>query len=277
MRRKMMRLIAVFMAIFMMLPVQSVQAASSYVMGDMSGKIVTAGSYQMKLSGNKLYSRKGKSGSWKRIASSKMTISCFTTNGSTVYFATTNYSYVSSSGNSQIYSMSVNGKNVRKIVTLNKKSVGNIYRYNDKLYLTERYGKNGGDFYSYSLTTKRHQKIGSGKFFTDAWQGYGIVTDGRYYKWTIPLYSMNLSTGRTKKLTSNCYGHVASGNYVYYISYSRGVTAYRENGTFVIKRATVSGNNVKTLTKTLVGKSPSISGNYVIYDYNGKTRKVRFK
>ena len=276
MRRKMMKLIAVLMAVFMMMPVLPVQAASSYVMGDSSGSIVTSGSYQVKLTGNKLYSRKG-SGNWKAIASSRETITSFTTNGSTVYYAITNYNYVSSNGCSQIYSVSVNGGSTRRITTINKKSVSSIYRYNDKLYMTERHGKNGGDLYSYSLSTKRHQKIAPDKFMMGAWQEYGIMTFGRYYKWATPLYSKNLLTGRTKELTKYSYGHITSGNYVYYISYFKGISAYRENGTFVIKRATINGNNVKTLTKNLVGKSPRISGNYVIYDYNGRTKSVRFK
>lgn len=277
MRRKRMRLMAVLMAILMLLPVQSVQAATSYVMGDSVPRVITAGSYQVKLSGNKLYSRRGKSGGWKKIASPGTTISCFTTNGSTVYYATSNYTYWTSSGKSQVYSVSVKGGSTKRIITINKKWISNIYRYSDKLYLTERYGKNGSDMYSYSLSNKKHRKMSSGGYLYDAWQGYGIVTDGRYYKWVIPMYSMNLSTGRTKKLTSYCYGHVTSGNYVYYISYFRGISACRQSGSFVIKRATVSGNNVKTLTKTLVGINPSISGNYVVYTYNGRTRKVRFK
>lgn len=277
MRRKRMRLMAVLMAILMLLPVQSVQAATSYVMGDSVPGVITAGSYQVKLSGNKLYSRRGKSGGWKKIASPGTSISCFTTNGSTVYYVTSNYSYLTSGGKSQIYSVSVKGGSAKRVVTINNKGVSNIYRYSDKLYLTECYGKNGRDLYSYSLSNKKHRKMSSGRVLYDAWQGYGIVTDGRYYKWATPLYSMKLSTGQTRKLTSYSYGHVTSGNYVYYISYFRGISAYRQSGSFVIKRATVSGNNIKTLTKTLVGTNPSISGNYVVYDYNGRTRKVRFK
>ena len=277
MKRKKMRLMAVLMAILMLLPVQPVQAATSYVMGNSESGVITAGSYQVKLSRNKLYARRKKSGGWKKIASSGSNIGCFTTNGGTVYYATSSYSYITSGGKSQVYSVPVKGGSSKRIVTINNKGISNIYRYKDKLYLTERYGKSGSDLYSYSLKNKKHRKVSSRKVLYDAWQRYGIVTNGRYYKWATPLYSMNLSTGRTRKLTSYSYGHITSGNYVYYISYFSGISADKQSGSFVIKRATVSGNSIKTLTKTLVGKNPRISGNYVVYDYNGSMKKVRFK
>ena len=99
-RRKKSKIVALILGLILIMQSFTVQAAGSdgYVIGtyNQTKQVVTdtsiiwirtylanAGGYQVKEVDGKLYSRKGKSGTWKKIASGVRT---FTTNGKNVYY-----------------------------------------------------------------------------------------------------------------------------------------------------------------------------------------------
>lgn len=256
--------------------VSEVQAAvSNHVMG-YDGKTVTAGGYQVKMNESGIYSRKGTTGSWKRIVKNS-SITCFSTNGSTVYYVTSNYNYVMETGGAKVYSISINGGKAKAIFSTKKCSIDRIYRYGNKLYVTQRKSKFDVSIYKYVLSTKKYSKIREG-YLWDACKGTAIVTSGQYYKGTQTVNTMNLQTGKIKSLAKNCFGHKVSGKTVYYIVYSGSADGYWNSGTFVIKRSTLDGKNLKTVSKKLNGMQPYFEGNYVIYENaGGVQKKIRFK
>lgn len=246
------------------------QTASSYIMG-VEGSY-TVGGYRLKNNGNGLYSRKGAAGNWKKIASN---VRAFTSNGSVIYFTKNNYNYNSEQGNAYVYSVSVNGGKVKHICTLKNRAIDGLYYYNSKLYLNERRGKHGIYISEYSLRSGKYRKIRTGEI-SDAYRNYGMYVKNNYYKWTEPLYSINLTTGKMKKLGANCYRHDTVGRYVYFANYSKKTGVQWNSGTFVVKRAVVSGSSVKTLTKKLYGKVRDITSKYVEYENNGTTKRVYY-
>ena len=268
------RKIQLFMALLIIMtflggiPVKA--AASSYIMGN-SGTY-SVGGYQIKLNRSVLYSRKGTTGSWKKINNN---VQAFTTNGSRIYFTKHNYNYYSDSGNAYIYSTSVNGGNIKRICTLKDRAIDGLYCYNNKLYLDERRGKHGICISEYSLKSKRYKKIRNGKII-GAYKNYGMFVERKYYKWTEPLYSRNLTTGKMKKLGSNCFRHKVAGKYVYFADYSQKTGVQFHSGTFVVKRALVSGGDKKILTKKLYGKVWDVTEKYVEYENNGVTKRVYY-
>lgn len=99
MKRKF-RLCVILLAIMTLFSGRPVSAYNSgFGMG--AYKTYTFGSYQIKNSQQGLYSRKGASGSWKKIANN---VNSFTVNGSNLYFVKYNYNYHSDSGNAYVYS-----------------------------------------------------------------------------------------------------------------------------------------------------------------------------
>ena len=79
-----------------------------------------------------------------------------------------------------------------------------------------------------------------------------------------------------KKLGANCYGHDTAGRYVYFVNYSKKTGVQWNSGTFVVKRAVVSGSSVKTITKKLYGKVRNITSKYVEYENNGITKRAYY-
>lgn len=267
----------------MMLPAGAVQAASStgYVMGELTRykepeKITTVGGYQVKLLVQDLYARKSKNGKWKKLASG---VNCFTTNGATVYFVKG-----SKSTSCKIYAISVKGGKTRKIKTISKTYISNIYCYKDRLYLTETKGNIDNELYVYSMKTKKHSlfsRPGADDDQTVLWGAYkenGIVLDERYHKGSTSLYTMNLLTRKNKRIEKNAYFHCVSGKYVYYAAYARNENLNTYNNTFVIKRATVDGKNIKKLTKSVKGYVVSITPHSVQYRTEawGKVKTLKF-
>lgn len=285
MRKNMKKLLVVLLAAIMMLSAGAVQAASStgYVMGEISVKgspvkIASTGGYQVKLvaySNSSLYARKGKNGKWKKLASG---VNCFTTNGSTVYYVKSNYTYSSGEGSSKIYSISVKGGKSQKVKTLSGKYIRTIYCYKNKLYLTETAGKHGGAVYTCSLNTKAHRIYKNKLVLDGAYKGTGIVLDDFYYKSPQPMYTMNLTTGKKKRIEKYSFQHCVSGKYVYYASFYSNKNMNAGDNTFVIKRATVDGKNVKKMTKTIRGYVTSITPHSVQYSTSvwGDVKTIKF-
>ena len=256
------------MTLFSGVPVRA--AASNYIMGDYGSYII--GGYRLKNNGSGLYSRKSAAGNWKKIASN---VQAFTSNGSVIYFTKNNYNYNSEQGNAHVYSASVNGGRVKRIGIFKNRAIDGIYYYNNKLYLNERRGKHGIYISEYSLRSRKYREIRTGQIL-DAYKNYGMYVKNSYYKWTEPLYSINLTTGKMKKLGANCYGHDTAGRYVYFVNYSKKTGVQWNSGTFVVKRAVVSGSSVKTITKKLYGKVRNITSKYVEYENNGITKRAYY-
>lgn len=279
--KKIRKFIVVLMAVVSMFGLTNigavkVQAAvTNYTMG-YEGKIATAGKYQVKMNESGIYSRKGKSGSWKRIVKNS-NITCFSTNGSTVYYVTSNYNYVMETGGAKVYSISVNGGKAKAIFSTKKCSIDRIYRYGNKLYVTQRKSKFGVFIYKYVLGTKKYSEIREG-YLWDACGRTAIVTSGQYHKGTQIVDTMDLQNEKMKVLTKNCFEHKVFGKTVYYIVYSSSVDGYWNSGTFVIKQSTLDGKNLKTISKKLNGRQPYFEGNYVMYETaSGAKKKIRFK
>ena len=141
-QRKGMRILALILSLVLMMQTFSVQAASSdgYVTPNSSS--VKIGGYQIKTAykngKSNLYIRKGNAGKWKKLATG--TTGIFTTNGSDIYYVKSTYSYVSSSGSSKIYCISVKGGKSKHITTISNAWILAMHRYKDNLYLTELSG-----------------------------------------------------------------------------------------------------------------------------------------
>lgn len=260
-------ILCALMMCFSTLPVNA--AASSYVMGSWGTKSI--GGYQVKVDQNNLYSRKKSSGKWKKLSTD---CHAYTTNGAKIYFAKGNYNYSYNSGNSSVYYGSVNGGKMKRILTLRDCAIDSIYYYKNNLYIQSRVMKHGNSIGVYSLKTHKYRKLRDGMLL-EAYNGYGLITSDTY-KWTYPLYSRNLSSGKMKKLTSNCYEYARSGKYLYFTSFTKSTRAYQNPGTFVVKRALMSGSGRKTLTKKLYGIVREVTPRYVEYENNGVTRRAYY-
>lgn len=261
-------ILCVFMMCFSVLPVNA--ASSNYIIGNWG--IRNIGKYQVKVDQNALYSRKKSLGKkWKKLSNN---CHAYTTNGSKIYYARGNYNYTYDTGNASIYVGSIKGGKSKRIVTLRNRAIDQIYYYNNKLYVEERYGKHGNSIGVYSLKTHQYRRMVSGELLS-AYKGYGIVTNSTY-KWTYPLYSMNLLSGKKKKIESYSYGGANSGKYMYYAAFTNNTRAYQVAGNFVIKRVTVSGSGKKTLTRNLYGIVQHVTSKYVEYESNGITRRAYY-
>ena len=282
-RRKGMRILALILSLVLMMQTFSVQAASSdgYVTPNSSS--VKIGGYQIKTayknSKSNLYIRKRNSGKWKRLATG--TTGIFTTNGSDIYYVKSTYSYVSNSGSSKIYCISVKGGKPKHITTISNAGIFAMHRYKDNLYLTEFRGK-GSPYptYTYSLKTKKHTLFKDDLDVNGAYKGYAIMNK-HYHKWSVPLYSVNLTTGRTTTLAKNCSYHYTTGKYVYYPDYTTSFTSVRpeewRNKIFTIKRATVDGKNITAMTSNITGAVQSVTAHSVTYtDKNDITRTIKY-
>ena len=285
-RRKGMRILALILIRVLMIQTFSVQAASSdgYVTPNSSS--VKIGGYQIKVTFkngiNSLYTRNGTSGKWKKIASGLAAAGVFTTNGANIYYAKSTYSYISGNGSSKIYCISVNGGKSKHITTIPNAGILAMHRYKDNLYLTEFRGK-GSPYptYVYSLKTKKHTLFKENLDINGAYKGYAVMNE-HYYKWTVPLYAVNLTTKKiVKTLASNSYKHYVSGKYVYYTDYTTSLTTTRpeewKNGIFTIKRATVDGKNITAMTSNITGAVQSVTAHSVTYtDKNDITRTIKY-
>ena len=282
-RRKGMRILALILSLVLMIQTFSVQAASSdgYVTPNSSS--VKIGGYQIKTAykngKSNLYIRKGNAGKWKKLATG--TTGIFTTNGSDIYYVKSTYSYVSSSGSSKIYCISVKGGKSKHITTISNAWILAMHRYKDNLYLTELSGK-GAPYstYTYSLKTKKHALLKKDLDINGAYKGYAIMNE-HYHKWSVPLYSVNLTTGRTITLAKNCLCHYTTGKYVYYPDYTTSFTSNRpeewRNKIFTIKRATVDGKNITAMTSNITGAVQSITAHSVTYtEKNDITRTIKY-
>lgn len=282
-RRKGMRILALILSLVLMMQTFSVQAASSdgYVTPNSSS--VKIGGYQIKTAykngKSNLYIRKGNVGKWKRLATG--TTGIFTTNGSDIYYVKSTYSYVSSSGSSKIYCISVKGGKSKHITTIFNAGILAMHRYKDNLYLTEFRGK-GSPYptYTYSLKTKKYTLFKDDLDVNGAYKGYAIMNK-HYHKWSVPLYSVNLTTGRTTTLAKNCSYHYTTGKYVYYPDYTTSFTSVRpeewRNKIFTIKRATVDGKNITAMTSNITGAVQSVTAHSVTYtDKNDITRTIKY-
>lgn len=289
MRKNMKKLLVVLLAAIMMLPAGAVQAASStgYVMGEISKQgllenIVSAGRYQVKLRNTQsLYSRKGKNGKWKKLASG---VACFTTNGDTVYYVKRDDNFDSDTDSSRIYSVSVRGGKTKRIKTIAGKSIQTIYCYKNKLYMSEIFYKYSIAIYVYSLKSKKYvsfKRSGGSKKTTlhGAYKEFGLVTN-ETWAGGMPqaLYSVNLNTGKEKRIEKNSYNLWISGKYVYYASYTTDSRVESCDKTFVIKRATVDGKNIKKVTKPIKGCVAKITPHSVQYrtEALGKVKTLKF-
>ena len=274
MRKNMKKLLVVLLAAIMMLSAGAVQAASStgYVMGEISKQgllenIVSADGYQVKLrSSQSLYSRKGKNGKWKKLASG---VACFTTNGDTVYYVKRDDNFDPNTDSSRIYSVSVRGGKAKRIKTIAGKSIQTIYCYKNKLYLSEIFHKYSKAIYVYDLKSKKYvsfKRSGGSKKTTlqGAYKEFGLVTN-ETWAGGMPqaLYSVNLWI---------------SGKYVYYASYTTDSRVESCDKTFVIKRATVDGKNIKKVTKPIKGCVAKITPHSVQYrtEALGKVKTLKF-
>lgn len=270
MKRKI-RLCVILLAIMTLFSGRPVSAyTSGFGMG--AYKTYTFGSYQIKNSQQGLYSRKGASGSWKKIANN---VNSFTVNGSNLYFVKYNYNYHSDSGNAYVYSTDLKGSRVKRICTLKNRAIDGIYYYSSKLYINERRGKFGWYISEYSLKSKKYRRIREGTLFC-AYKNYALFVGRSHNTFTVPLYSRNLITGKMKKLGSHCYMSTGKGRYVYFDNYSKHTYARWDSGTFVVKRALMNGSGVKTLTPKLYGKVRDITSKYVEYENNGITKRFYY-
>ena len=261
-------IVCALMMCFSSLPVNA--AASNYVIGGWGTKNV--GGYQVKVDQNNLYSRRRPSGKWKKLSTNCY---AYTTNGSRIYFAKGKYNYASDRGDTSIYYGSINGGKMKRLFTLRKRAVDGLYLYRNNLYVEARGGKHGHYVGVYSLKTHKFRTIWNGELLA-AYNGYGIMTTDTY-KWTYPLYSRNLSTGKMKKLTTYCYGYAASGKYLYFTAFTKNTRAYQQPGTFVVKRALMNGNGTKNLTRKLYGRVYEVTSRYVEYENNGVTKRTYYK
>ena len=258
----------VFAMYFSALPVSA--ASSNYVSGYYGTK--TIGQYQVKVGENGLYSRKGHSGKWKKLSSN---CRAYITNGSKIYFAKDNYNYLYDTGNTTIYLGSIRGGKNQSVVTIHNRAVDRFYYYKDKLYIQERRGKYEDLISVYSLKTQKYRILQKGSLLT-VYNGYGITSDNTTIKYTYPLYSVNLSSEKKKKIASYCYRHENSGKYLYFASFTKDIRAYQDPGTFVVKRVSVNGSGSKTLTTKLYGIVREVTSKYVEYEKNGVTRRVYY-
>ena len=289
-RRKKSKIVALILGLILIMQSFTVQAAGSdgYVIGtyNQTKQVVTdtsiiwirtylanAGGYQVKEVDGKLYSRKGKSGTWKKIASGVRT---FTTNGKNVYYVKNTYDYNKKTGNSKIYCVSVNGGNAKVVKTISKARIDSIYRYGDKLYLTVCKEKFDSTMYTYSLTTKKTKKIKDRCMIVDAYKRNAITLDESPTKNTYVVKTMDLITGKETRLAENCSGFLRVGKYIYYTSYTRYIRLGSQ-GTFVVKRANIDGSGVKTLTPQLTGVFQDMNSHSVTYtDSNGIKQIIRY-
>lgn len=277
-QRKRKGILVLILSFILMMQTFCVQAASSdgYVTHAYNSPSVKIKGYQIKVKVNNLYIRKGTSGKWKKIASGLNASGAFTTNGSDIYYVKSNYSYNNGTGNSNIYRISVKGGKEKHVATFPNTGILTIHKYKDNLYLTEFEGK-GGPFstYIYSLKTKGDNLLKKDLDIYGAYKGYAIMNE-HYDHWTVPLYSVNLATGKTKILSTNCYNNYASGKYVYYVDFPSSSSTFKP-ATFVIKRATIDGKNITSMTSKITGIVQNVTAHSVVYiDKNGITRTKKF-
>lgn len=264
--KKIISVLFTLMLVLIIVPGTTAQAASNtgYVMDDHAeySKVVRVGSYQVKKGNNGLYTKKG-NGSWKRIV--KGSISCFTTNGATIYYGS-DYTESFSACSSTIYSISTSGKNKKKIKKISG-GVCELYRYGNQLIYNSIPLGDGRDVYNYSLKTKKTKKLKSGVSIVYAkkqyllLQGYGQDFSPR------KLSTYNLTTKKTKTLASKTQEDkmYISGDRVYYAVWMK---QGAESNTYQMKSCKLNGSSVKTNTNTFKGGSvKKVTSKYVKY-YN---------
>ena len=131
------------------------------------------------------------------------------------------------------------------------------------------------------MKTKKHTLFKENLDINGAYKGYAVMNE-HYYKCTVPLYAVNLTTKKiVKTLSSNSYKHYVSGKYVYYTDYTTSLTTTRpeewKNGIFTIKRATVDGKNITAMTSNITGAVQSVTAHSVTYtDKNDITRTIKY-
>ena len=138
--------------------------------------------------------------------------------------------------------------------------------------------------YVYSLKSKKYvsfKRSGGSKKTTlqGAYKEFGLVTN-ETWAGGMPqaLYSVNLNTGKEKRIEKNSYNLWISGKYVYYASYTTDSRVESCDKTFVIKRATVDGKNIKKVTKPIKGCVAKITPHSVQYrtEALGKVKTLKF-
>lgn len=230
---------------------------SAYTSGFGMGayKTYTFGCYQIKNSQQGLYSRKGASGSWKKIANN---VNSFTVNGSNLYFVKYNYNYHSDSGNAYVYSTDLKGSRVKRICTLKNRAIDGIYYYSSKLYINERHGKFGWYISEYSLKSKKYRRIREGTLFcayknNTAKKPTISVSCGATGNNTVRMTVKCSSSGKITWNTSN--SGVAVVN-------SSGIITAKGKGTAKITAKISTGGKEYSVSKTIVIDSKKKYGSW---------------
>ncbi len=255
------------------LPKPTAQAANTdYVMASrQNGKISADNSlyYEVTQNGcsayvlnNQLYTRKG-TGSWKCIASAaagRYMGNKITTNGRTVYYAVTN-----SRGGCTIYSISVSGKNKKKVLSLKGGTQG-MYRYGNKLYYNDWLHMRP---YRYNLSTHTKTAMPKDMRIDDASGKYllysGWTTGGGSF---CPLYSYNAATGKTKRLSkrANAECYIAVGSKAYFVEFVNSTyNYYGKANPYRVRSCKMNGTGFKTLTPQMDNGIWGLTKDYVEY------------